>query len=296
VSYHDPWPRRLRAARRLAQAALVPEVWRHGRVVPAYWWDGHPNFGDDLTPWLLPAYGVVPVHRMPQHARLVGVGSVLEFLPPEFDGVVWGSGLMSDAPHALPHARVLAVRGVLTRDRIGATGETAFGDPGLLVSRRTRRPAPRWEVGFVPHGHHRSHTGFAAVAAATPGSRVVNVHQGARRTVREIAACRLVVTTSLHGLVTADAFGIPAVWTTLDPPLSGGDFKFRDYESVVTPGRTRQVLWQDGIVPAELATAAWSADAETVAHLADGLERAIGRLDDEVRGLRRFPLGALVSG
>jgi hypothetical protein len=150
-------------------------------------------------------------------------------------------------------------------------------------------------VGFVPHGHHRSHAGFAAVAAATPGSRVVNVHQGARRTVREIAACRLVVTTSLHGLVTADAFGIPAVWTTLDPPLSGGDFKFRDYESVVTPGRTRQVRWQEGIVTAELAGAAWSADAETVAQLADGLVRAIGRLDDEVRGLRRFPLGALVS-
>ena len=124
----------------------------------------------------------------------------------------------------------------------------------------------------------------------------MNVHQSARRTVREIAACRVVVTTSLHGLVTADAFGIPAVWTTLDPPLGGGDFKFRDYESVVTPGRTRQVAWDDAMASAELAGAAWSADAETVTHLADGLVRAIGRLDDEVPGLRRFPLGALLSG
>jgi hypothetical protein len=296
MSYHDRWPRRARAARRLAQAALVPEVWGRGQVVPAYWWDGHPNFGDDLTPWLLPKWGVVPVHRMPQHARLAGVGSVLEFLPPEFDGAIWGSGLMSDAPHPLPRARALAVRGPLTRDRIGAAGETAFGDPGLLVSRRMRHPAARWEVGFVPHGHHRSHAGFAAVAAATPGSRVVNVHQSARRAVCEIASCRVVVTTSLHGLVTADAFGIPAVWTTLDPPLGGGDFKFRDYEAAVTPGRTRHVSWTDGIAPADLTRVAWSADADRVARLADGLVQAIRRLGDELPGLRRFPLGALTSG
>lgn len=295
MSYHDRWPRRARALRRLAEAALVPEVWRRGRVVPAYWWDGHPNFGDDLTPWLLPAYGVVPVHRMPQHALLAGVGSVLEFLPPEFRGAIWGSGLMNDAPHALPEAHVLAVRGPLTRDRLGARGDVAFGDPGLLVSRRTRRPRVGWEVGFVPHGHHRSHAGLAALAAATPGARVVNVHQSGRRAVREIAACRLIVTTSLHGLVTADSFGIPAVWTTLDPPLGGGDFKFRDYESAVTPGRTRYLAWADGMPLADLRRAAWSAGVDTVTELGDGLARAIGRLEDEVPGLRRFPRGALAS-
>jgi hypothetical protein len=285
----------VRAARRLAQSALVAEVWRRGHVVPAYWWDGHPNFGDDLTPWLLPAYGVVPLHRLPQHALLAGVGSVLEFLPPEFDGAIWGSGLMSDAPHPLPRARVLAVRGALTRDRIGATGEVPLGDPGLLVSSRIHRPAARWDVGFVPHGHHRSHVGFAALAAS-PGSRTVNVHQSARRAVREIAACRMIITTSLHGLVTADAFGIPAAWTTLDPPLGGGDFKFRDYESAVTPGRTRHVPWTEGLPLAEFISSAWSADADHVAHLADGLVRAIGRLTDELPRLRRFPLGAISSG
>ena len=293
MSYHDRWPRRMRAARRFAQAALVPRAWRRGVIVPAYWWDGHPNFGDDLTPWLLPAYGVVPLHRMPQHARLAGVGSVLEFLPAEFDGAIWGSGLMHDGPHPLPDARALAVRGPLTLDRIGARGGTAFGDPGLLVSRRMPRPAVRWDVGFVPHGHHRSHPGFAALTAAAPGSRVVNVHQSARRAVREIAACRMVVTTSLHGLVTADAFGIPAVWTTLDPPLGGGDFKFRDYEAAVTPGRTRHVAWADGITPRDLARAAWAADADRVRALADGLVRAIAGLPEELPGLRRFPLGAI---
>ena len=43
--------------RRLAGAGVRPALWRAGIVVPTFWWDGHPNFGDDLTPWLLPLFG-----------------------------------------------------------------------------------------------------------------------------------------------------------------------------------------------------------------------------------------------
>ena len=81
-------------------------MWRNGVVVPAYWWDGHPNFGDDLTPWLLPDFGVAPVHRVAGRARLAGVGSILEFFPADWDGAIWGSGLMYGRPHPLPPHRV----------------------------------------------------------------------------------------------------------------------------------------------------------------------------------------------
>src|SRR5690606_29800891 len=105
-------------------------------------------------------------------------------------------------------------------------------DPGILVARHRPRPPVRWDVAFVPHGHHRSHVPFLSLAeAAGYRVRVVDVHQTAERVVREIAASAAVITTSLHGLVTADAYGIPAAWTTLEPPLEGGDFKFHDYES-----------------------------------------------------------------
>lgn len=291
IRYTDPLRRRLRALRKLSGAAMRAKMWTDGVVVPTYWWDGHPNFGDDLTPWLLPEYGVVPVHREPHDARLAAVGSVLEFIPADFDGAVWGSGLMYDAPHPLASARVLAVRGALTHERLGATGAPALGDPGLLVSRRLRRPRPRWSIGFVPHGHHRSHRGFLGLADPKAGHRIVDVHQSARAAVGEIAACEVVVTTSLHGLVTADAFGIPALWTVLEPALNGGDFKFRDYESAVSPGRSRFVEFDESIPLHDLVARAQAADPEIVADVCRGLERSLAGLPEALGGSVRFPQG-----
>jgi pyruvyltransferase len=36
----------------------------------------------------------------------------------------------------------------------------------------------------------------------------------------------------LHGLILADAYGVPNVWAKFSDRLVGGDWKFRDYYSV----------------------------------------------------------------
>jgi Polysaccharide pyruvyl transferase len=292
MDYTHPIRRRARGLRQIAVAATQPATLRHGVVVGAYWWVGHPNFGDDLTSWLLPRYGVVAVHRTSTEARLAGVGSILGSMPPHFDGAIWGSGLMLDQPYPLPRAKVLAVRGQLTRERIAAPEGVTLGDPGLLVARRIRRPAVRWDVGLIPHADHRSHAAFLALAE-TPGLRVrvIDVHRTASRTVREIGACAAVVTTSLHGLVTADAFGIPAVWTSLEPALSGGAFKFADYESVITPSTSRFLAFDERMTLAEMLAHATPAPRETVETASDALEAAIGRLPEVLGELPRFPQG-----
>lgn len=292
MTYTAPLRRRLRGARRALGAARHPIMWRSGVVVPTYWWDGHPNFGDAMTSWLLPTYGILPIHRVASQARLAGVGSVIEFLPPNYDGAIWGSGLIRDAEYPLPDARILAVRGPLTRERVGAAHTTALGDPGILVSRHLRRPRPRWDIGLVPHGHHRAHAGFLALARAQ-GLRVtiIDVHQEAATAVRQIAACRMVVTTSLHGLVTADSFGIPAVWTVLEPPLEGGDFKFRDYEAALPGTPTRFVAYDDGWTLDRLQRAARTADADAVSRMGDSLVGSLAALTDSLGPLPRFPGG-----
>lgn len=288
-SYDGPLRRRLRQVRRLVQAA--PAVGTRGVVVPAYWWDGHPNLGDELTPLLLPRYGIVPLHREPDRARLAGVGSIIQFLPAGYNGAIWGSGMIDDVERPLPAAHVLAVRGPLTAERIGAGG-VAFGDPGLLVGRHLRRPRSDGRVVLVAHGHHRNDPDVLALARAD-GVRAVNVHRGAPAVVRGIASAGAVLTTSLHGLVTADAYGIPAVWTTREPALIGGDFKFRDYEAAVTPGRSRFVHFDDVRSPDDVRRRASRADAARVAELCDGLEAALRRLPDVLGTLPRYPGGAL---
>ena len=294
MNYSGALTRRLRQLRRVATASTRRPMWHNGVVVPTHWWDGHPNFGDDLTPWLLPNYGILPIHRVATRARLAGVGSILEFLPSDWDGVVWGSGLMRGEPHPLPRAQVLAVRGHLTRDLIGAPEDVALGDPGILVARHRPRPRLRWDVALVPHGHHRSHVPFLSLAEAA-GYRVhvVDVHQTAERVVREIAASGAVISTSLHGIVTADAYGIPAVWTTLEPPLGGGSFKFHDYESVVTPGATRFVRFSAGMSLAELVSSASAAPRATVEASCNALEASAALLPQALNSPARFPQGLL---
>ena len=131
----------------------------------------------------------------------------------------------------------------------------------------------------MPHGHHRAHDGFLRLAEARGlRVRVIDVHQEAAAAVREIAACGTIITTSLHGLVTADSFGIPAVWTTLDPPLEGGDFKFHDYEAALGDAPTRYLEYDDDWTLDELLAVARRADATDVMRMGDGLVASLAGL------------------
>ncbi|MBS1673592.1 MAG: polysaccharide pyruvyl transferase family protein [Actinobacteria bacterium] len=294
IDYASTLRRRARAMRRVVYASAQQAMWRRGRVVPAFWWDGHPNFGDDMTPWLLPHYGVIPIFRAAESATFAGVGSILEFLPSSFAGVIWGSGLMEEREHPLPDARLLAVRGPLTAELIGARDPVTFGDPGLLVRRVLPRPRVCRQVAIVPHGHHRAHEGLRRlVRQAGDRVRVVNVHQGAGSAVREIAASSVVFTTSLHGLITADAYGIPVVWTSLEPSLTGGDFKFRDYEAVMTPGSSRFIDADADLSVDDIVRHARAVDAARVDEVCRGLERALALLTESTDPLPPFPRGVL---
>ena len=239
--YDSPSRRRGRAVRRLAEATVRSGSLRPG-ILPAYWWDGHPNFGDALTPWILSRYGIAAVHTPPRDARAAGVGSIIEQLPPTFSGAIWGSGLMHGEPVELPKATALAVRGPLTRAALGITHDVALGDPGILVARHAMRQSARWRLGLVPHGLH-SRDGVLADLATRAGSdaTIIDVRAVPGAVIQRIARCSAILTTSLHGLIVADALGVPAVWTRRQPDLWGGDFKFRDYEAVMTPGRTREI-------------------------------------------------------
>jgi Polysaccharide pyruvyl transferase len=57
-----------------------------------------------------------------------------------------------------------------------------------------------------------------------------------------IAAARLVITSSLHALIAADALGVPHV-LELSDKVTGGIYKFNDYGSAfgdrIVPGKER---------------------------------------------------------
>lgn len=288
-------PRRVRTLRRLAVDATTPTLYPSAPMIRTFWWSDEPNFGDDLTPFLLRRAGIAPLLKPAASCELAAVGSILELLPADYDGFVWGSGKMhQDEPTPLTNAKVFAVRGRLTAERIDPPVET-LGDPGLLVSDHVQRGAPNAELGVIPHFTHAEHPDLLALAAEARGARLIDVRASAGAVAAEISRCAMVVSTSLHGLIVADAFGVPAAWGLAEPVLAGADFKFRDYESVINPGNVDRRLPIDASLSAErVAAAAWSPDADLVEGVRAGLRGALAGIRDRPDWPRVSPLALAV--
>ena len=88
-----------------------------------------------MAPLLLEHFANVRATWSPVHgAKLVTVGSVLEHIPPEWDGHILGAGQLHENSYLHLHtntAKVWALRGPLTARNV--PGEYALGDPGLLA-------------------------------------------------------------------------------------------------------------------------------------------------------------------
>jgi len=51
---------------------------------------------------------------------------------------------------------------------------------------------------------------------------------------RQIASCRKIVSSSLHGIIAAHAYGIPAAWVEFSNQLAGDGIKFADHFASVS--------------------------------------------------------------
>lgn len=268
-----------RKTAKLARAAKAA-IQRNG--VRVFWWSGVKNFGDLITPYLFERFGVTPVYAPAENAKVVSTGSVLHMMPQDFDGLVLGSGLISGKLGIrLPKAQIAGVRGPLTRDAIGAPEATPLGDPGLLMAKWVKRPgAPRFALGLVTHYHDRANPHILSIAKANPGDvTVIGVQRGARAVSRDIANCGAILSSSLHGMIIADAFGIPAGRLILSGRVEGGDFKFNDHDGALQLSRKPVSLSGHESV-SELAQAATQSSRDRIAELQAGLDKAFHSLKD----------------
>jgi pyruvyltransferase len=207
-----------------------------------FWWNpafaGHPfkhNFGDDLFRHIAakllgnePTWG-----GLDSKERLVFLGgSVLQFI--RKGDICWGAGLRDgEKPDArFSRVDVAACRGRLTEERLlpylSGNGP-ALGDPGIL----TAQLFPEWDssrkhpVGFVPHFSDFEH--FSSLNLPGP---VIDPRQPAHIVVPQITECQTIVASSLHGIIVAEAFSIPAVAIETGRLHPEPSFKYEDYYSV----------------------------------------------------------------
>ncbi|MES2504618.1 MAG: polysaccharide pyruvyl transferase family protein [Myxococcota bacterium] len=205
--------------------------------LPLWYWrqPAFTNFGDYLSLKIVERMVNRPVrvyNRRPANndKKLLAVGSILSFA--DTGDVVWGSGingkLLAKKAYGFRSLEVRSVRGPLTRkflkDEFGIDAPAIYGDPALLVPRlfpefrRKEKPANRYL--FIPHYsemHRYPKDKYPNVIYPTdPWNEVIEA----------ITDSELVVSSSLHGVIIAEAFGIPARMIIADKePL----FKYQDY-------------------------------------------------------------------
>lgn len=199
--------------------------------IKAFWWNQHPNLGDALTPLLLEHFGFETLRAEPPDADVCVIGSVLQTLGAQFSGAIIGTGFISDGA-AMPflRARILALRGPLSAARAQAA-PVAMGDAGLLCPMLLPgTQSPQVRLGIVPHYRDKQSRAVAAIADRLKEQvRIVDVQADPITVLREIAECEVVLSSSLHGLIAAEAFGRPTGWLLLSNGVIGAGFKFRDH-------------------------------------------------------------------
>ena len=235
-----------------------------------YWWSGEKNFGDLIGPWMVEMITGRPVRnikgkRHPQHVTgLATAGSLVASLDrPGLE--IWGSGsirgisrpraerLRSREPKAIH-----ALRGRKTRwhvvKRIGWQAPAVFGDPAVLLP-RLHQPRPRpdaaGKTAIVAHYIHKELLG----SLDRERFHWIDVQDDPDVVVDQIAAASRIISSSLHGLIIASAYGVPWTWLTIDEHLlGGGTFKFEDHFTTLD----RDAVSEATVRPSEISDALMS--------------------------------------
>ncbi|NSW52538.1 MAG: polysaccharide pyruvyl transferase family protein [Anaerolineae bacterium] len=252
--------------------------------INTFWFNAEINAGDLITPFLLKNYGFTPLLMDPKESQALVCGSLLQRVDESYRGYVLGTGFLHDGPDVnLPHAHILAVRGVLTRNRIHASMDTPLGDPGLLMCRfASKQSNPRHAAGFIPHFSDKNDPGIQQwLDRHQENVLSIDIQQHPRAVVRQMQQCNIIVSSSLHGVIFAHALNIPAVWFELPQKSGDREYKFTDYFSAFDMLAVHQVF-DRSLSLSQLEKLAVKPEMDQVRLIADQLEKAFLQMRREL--------------
>jgi len=203
-------------------------------------WHKCTNFGDALTPYLIEKISKQDVEYVEVNSEpppMMVTGSILGHNT--FRGIIWGTGCAfeSDLDPELFNPpfndfQIIATRGALSKELVEQSGHkpVAYGDPGLGLPRfYSPTIEKKYDVGIIC-----SWVDFEYVDGYYKDDRIKAINSmGSLNVVEEkideLLECRVIVSSTLHGLVAAIAYGIPCILVKFSDKMVGTGFKFRDF-------------------------------------------------------------------
>ncbi|MDF1832352.1 MAG: polysaccharide pyruvyl transferase family protein [Porticoccaceae bacterium] len=172
---------------------------------------------------------------------LFTIGSILHFAKNE--SVIWGSGINGKAPdcdYKFKELDVRMVRGKITEELLTSrgikVGNSTYGDPALLLPTLFPKLKSSSKIGkaiAIPNLNELD----ICTKLAPKSIDVISPLLHWRYILKEILSCEIVLTSSLHGLILAEAFNVPV--RLYKPSTSETLLKYKDYLSGT--GRENQI-------------------------------------------------------
>lgn len=208
----------------------------------AFWvsWDAHrDNFGDILTPYIVEYFTDKKIHRISSklfrfYSHFFVIGSILQKSRKTTN--VWGSGFISSEAHCFQTPqKVYAVRGPKTREKLlkdGIECPEVYGDPALLmpeIYQPKQAIKKSYKLGIIPHYVDKKHP-WLEQFKDNENIKIIDVQQkNPLKVIDDMLSCEKVISSSLHGIIVADAYQIPSLWISFSDKVLGEGFKFQDY-------------------------------------------------------------------
>jgi pyruvyltransferase len=216
-----------------------------GKVIRLYWWSEiyiqkkpQENYGDLLGKYVVERISGkkgqwvrAPKFNVRNYFQpfYVTIGSVLAHINTYC--IVWGSGI-NFKEEQIARGTFLAVRGPLSRKRLLELGYECpeiYGDPALLLPLYFDPEIHKeYRLGIIPHINdlkqvkelYKDHSSIQIIDFNT---------NDIEKTTKQILACEHILSSSLHGIIVAHAYGIPAVQVQFSDRIFGDGVKYHDY-------------------------------------------------------------------
>lgn len=199
-----------------------------------FWYDNTKNFGDWIGPYLFEKItGRHPIKTMPNNKSkntvVSSVGSIVNLT--KSNTIIWGSGIMQRKQFFQKPYKVLSVRGPITRQRfleLGYECPQVYGDPAMLLPQFFRpKFNTEYKIGIIPHDVDYSI--ISNLYNNEPNILVINVLDSVENVINFASSCEIILSSSLHGCIIANAYHIPSAWIKISNNLPGDNIKFYDH-------------------------------------------------------------------
>lgn len=202
------------------------------------------NFAGSINPWLIEKItGSVPInsnkiYNIYKNPVYACIGSILDYNDTK-NLVVWGAGFQfSHGPFKETPEKILAVRGPLSRDlflKQGIDCPEVYGDPTLLLPQFYQPVVQKeFKLGILAHPMDKDKENlYRFMEKADEKILYIDSEDPLEVVIKNILKCEKIASSSLHGIMAADAYGIPSLQIKFTDKVTGGTFKFKDYMASV---------------------------------------------------------------